>query len=113
MSSIAGSGGYKAPAGVSSRNDGGGPGSGNFYFQNGQYEEEQPNYNYDDPMNHMGENPFESLLYIAPSFAAQSSNMPAFKSIAAQLYYKQYLKKKDLELATASAEEAYPEEDYS
>ena len=111
MSSIASAGGYKAPAGIGSRNDGGGPGSGNFYFQQGQpYEEEQPPYYYNNAMDLIGTNPFESLLYSPPTLnAIESTAMTALKSIAAQIYYKQYLKKKDAALIADEYEEEYAE----
>lgn len=81
------SAGYKAPAGIGSRQDGGGPGSGNWYAQFGEPHEEEHNEETINPMNLTG-NPFSQLVFTSPVIQLKSALMKSFTTSLANAHYQ-------------------------
>ena len=87
MSNISAPRGFKPPANVGSRNDGGGPGSGNSYAMFGQ-QEELENY-WDDYYESSDQgNPFRKLTYIPMAIYMLKSAMKNINLLAATAHYK-------------------------
>lgn len=108
MSNIAGTGGYKPPAGIGSRNDGGGPGSGNSYAQFGDdqyWDEEQV----EQEAPELGGNPFKKLTYIPLAIHLASHSLKNVKRLAAQAAFKNA--KKVVAENPEDYDEGYYEED--
>ena len=109
MSNISAPRGFTPPSNVGSRNDGGGPGSGNSYAQFGQ-QEEYPQYwdNYDQYYDQG--NPFRKLTYIPMAIYMLKSAMKSINLLAATAHYK---KAKNAVTAEAidGIEEQYPGEE--
>ena len=91
MSNIQSAGGFKPPAGITSRNDGGGPGSGSFYGGPAMpYEEEEEEDDKDLLQDPKG-NPFEQLTFISPNLSLRPGLMNPVKALAASAHYRKYL----------------------
>jgi hypothetical protein len=108
MSNIAGAGSYKAPSGIGSRNDGGGPGSGNSYAQFGDGENWDEEQEIQEPPE-LGGNPFKKLTYIPLAMHMANNTLKTVKRLAAQAAFKNA--KKVVAESVDGLEEEYYEED--
>ena len=107
MSNISAAGGFKAPAGITGRNDGGGPGSGNFYGGPGYYDEEQEQEEEQQDKQDEGGNPFKKLTFVSPAINLNPGMMNAVRALAASVHYQKVLQ----DALQTAAEEEYESEE--
>jgi hypothetical protein len=92
MSNISSAGGFKPPMGITGRNDGGGPGSGNFYGGPPMPYEEEEDEEQDEVLEtDPNANPFEQLTYVSPNLSLKPGLMTPVKALAASVHYQKYL----------------------